>query len=128
MLRGLAIQVGRALGAASACPNIARPRIDGISGKIKSIIKSSAAGTDEVTAIIELLNKSESEGARSVAANQVGCTAAERQLADLESVSTPTPQSNAPASAAAQPLGLIGSVAPAAPLGLPSWIRDGAVV
>lgn len=95
VLRGLASQVGRALGAASACPNIARPRIDAIAAKFSSVIKSSAANQDEFNAVVEQLNTAESEGARAVAGKQTGCSSAERQLADLENASAPAPQSGA---------------------------------
>ncbi len=47
MLRGLAVEVGRVLGAASACPNIARPRIGAIASRVTAIIKSSAANAEE---------------------------------------------------------------------------------
>jgi len=67
MLKGLASEAGRVLGAASACPNIARPRIAALASKITNVIKSSAGSADEGAAIVALLNDSESEGARSVA-------------------------------------------------------------
>ena len=50
MLRGLAVEVGRVLGAASACPSVARPRISAISSRITAIIKSSVADPDETAA------------------------------------------------------------------------------
>ena len=43
----LATNVGRVLGAASACPGIAHARIKGISDKITTAIKSSLASEDE---------------------------------------------------------------------------------
>jgi branched-chain amino acid transport system substrate-binding protein len=106
MLRALAGRVGVVLGAASSCPNIHRARINAIADKIAGVIKSS----DESAAIFELLNKSQSEGARSVAAKQTDCAAAERQLADLESASSPEHQASAAAAApvTAQPAGFTG--------------------
>lgn len=95
VLRGLASQIGRALGAASACPNVARPRIDRIAAKFNSVIKASSANQDEFNAVVEQLNKAESEGARAVAGKQTDCSTAERQLADLENASAPAPQSGA---------------------------------
>ncbi len=89
MLRGLAVEVGRVLGAASACPSIARPRIGAVTNRITAVIKSSVAGPDDAAPIFELLNNSQAEGSRSVSARQTDCTAIERQLADLEKISTP---------------------------------------
>ena len=122
VLRGLASQVGRALGAASACPSVARPRIDAIAAKIDSVIKSSAANQDEFNAIVEQLNKAESEGARSVAEKQTDCSSAERQIADLE-------QASAHQSGAIQPAAVPVQQAAAAVRGLSdNEIRFGASV
>jgi branched-chain amino acid transport system substrate-binding protein len=85
VLKGLAVQAGRVIGAASACPAVSRPRIAAIAGKITDVIRSSAPSADEGTAIIVLFNDSESEGAHPVAGKQADCVLAERQLADLES-------------------------------------------
>jgi len=93
MLRALAAQAGSVLGAASSCPNISPTRIDAIIGKIASVVKSSLPNGDENTAILDLFNKSQSEGARLVAAKQIDCAIAERRLADLELASSPAPQS-----------------------------------
>jgi branched-chain amino acid transport system substrate-binding protein len=100
MLRGLAVQAGRVLGAASACTSISRPRIAAIAGKITDVIRSSAPSADEGTAIVALFNDSESEGARSVSGRQTDCTLAERQLADLEGASASSAQGASPAQTA----------------------------
>ena len=94
ILRGLASQAGRVLGAASACPSIARPRVKALADKIAEVIKNSASGQDESNAFVELFNQSIANGARSIAAKQDSCTAAERQLAGLENASAPIPQSS----------------------------------
>jgi branched-chain amino acid transport system substrate-binding protein len=105
IMKALAGRVGLVLGAASSCPNIPRARIDAIADKISGVIKSS----DESASIFELFNKSKSEGARSVAAKQTDCAATDRQLADLESASSPDRQaSTVPAPATAQPAGFTG--------------------
>lgn len=97
VLRALANRVGRVLGAASACPNVARPRIKGISDKITDVIKSSSAGEDESRSIMDLFNGSYLEGTRAVNTKQTDCATADRELADLESASAPAsaPQINA---------------------------------
>ncbi|MGO9547218.1 MAG: ABC transporter substrate-binding protein [Rhodomicrobium sp.] len=89
MLRALAGQIGRALGAASACPGIERTRIAGIAGRITEVIQSSAANEDESNGILELFHKAQSEGTRSIPANQTGCAAAERRIAELENAASP---------------------------------------
>ncbi len=97
VIRALAGRVGRVLGAASACPNVARPRIKGISDKITDVIKSSSAGEDESRSVMGLFNGGYLEGARAVNTKQTDCATADRELADLESVSSPesAPQMNA---------------------------------
>ncbi len=93
-LRGLVSRVGHLLGAASACPGVARPRIRSISDKITDVIKSSSVGEDESKAILDLFNANYLEGSRAVNTRQTDCGTADRELADLESASTPGPQMN----------------------------------
>ena len=88
-------RVGHLLGAASACPNVTRLRIERISDKITDVIKSSAVGEDESKAILDLFNANYLEGGHSVNTKQTDCAAADRELADLESASAPAPQMNA---------------------------------
>ena len=111
MLRGLAAEVGRVLGAASACPTIARPRIGAITNRITAIIQSSGGEPDETAAIFELLNNSQSDGSRSVSARQIDCAAIERQLADLENISAPGAPAAAPAAGPARPIAFAGQAA-----------------
>ncbi|MGO9547219.1 MAG: ABC transporter substrate-binding protein [Rhodomicrobium sp.] len=127
MLRGLASQVGRVLGAASVCPGVAGTRVKGISSRIIEVIKTTAPGEDEIAAIVEVFNKSVSEGARSIGAKQTDCATAERQLADLENASAPAPQSG-PA-ITAQTAGLTGQETASSVHGITaSEIRFGASV
>lgn len=93
-LRGLVSRVAQSLGAASACPNVARHRIKAISDKITDVIKSSSAGEEERKAIFDLLSASFLEGGRSVSTKQTDCATADRELADLESASAPAVQMN----------------------------------
>jgi ABC-type branched-subunit amino acid transport system substrate-binding protein len=94
----LASRIGHLLGAASACPNVARLRIKSISDTITAVIKSSAVGEDESKTVLDLFNTNYLEGSRSVTTQQTDCAAADRNLADLESASAPapTPQIAAP--------------------------------
>jgi ABC-type branched-subunit amino acid transport system substrate-binding protein len=115
MLRGLAVQAGRVLGAASACASIARPRIAAIASKITEVIRSSAPSADEGATIIVLFNDSESEGARLVGGRQTDCALAERQLADLEGASASSVQNASSAQIAppAQTASIVPQAAPA---------------
>ena len=93
-LRGLVSRVGHLLGAASACSNVARPRIRSVSDTITAVIKSSAVGEDESKTVLDLFNTSYIEGSRAVTTKQTDCATADRELADLESASVPAPQMN----------------------------------
>jgi ABC-type branched-subunit amino acid transport system substrate-binding protein len=128
VLRALAGRIGRVLGAATACPNVARPRIKGISDKITDVIKSSSVSEDESKSILDLFNGSYLEGGRNVASKQTDCAAADRELADLENASSPVPQINTMASTA-QPAAFATQVAPGAVRGVTdNEIRFGASV
>jgi branched-chain amino acid transport system substrate-binding protein len=122
ILRGLASRAGLILGAASACPGVARARIETVAGKISEVVKS-LGGASESTAILALFDDSLAEGKRSVTAQHTDCALAERQLAELETASAATPPSApapvlAPPQAVAQAAPLIqpqGALPPAAP-------------
>jgi branched-chain amino acid transport system substrate-binding protein len=110
MLRGLAVQAGRVLGAASACATVSRPRIAALASKITEVIRSSSLSADEGSTIVALLNDSEAEGARSVTGKQTDCVLAERQLADLENASASPAQTGSIGTPVSQ-----AHAAPAAP-------------
>lgn len=109
VLRALAVRVGKVLGAASACPSIARSRIKGISDKITDVIKSSSPTEEDSKSAVDLFNASLAEGSRSINARQADCADADRELADLENASAPVS-----ASQSAQPsqASIMASTAP----------------
>jgi branched-chain amino acid transport system substrate-binding protein len=108
VLRALASRVGRVLGAAAACSDVAPQRVKGIADKITDVIKTSAGNEDEGSSILDVFHKSQSDGAQSVTAKKVDCASADRELSDLEAASAPSPQiSNAP-QAPAQTMALSG--------------------
>lgn len=82
--RQLSGRVGRILGAASACPNIARARIKSVTEKITEFIKASTASNEEVVSLIKMFDGSVAEGSRAVLNKQMDCSTADRDLADLE--------------------------------------------
>jgi branched-chain amino acid transport system substrate-binding protein len=103
VLRSLASRVGHVLGAASACPSVARERIKGITDKIADVIKGGASSQDEVSSIFEVFNAGSTDGARAVALTQVDCATAERELSELENASASGAQMSSPAPTMAQP-------------------------
>ncbi len=129
VLRGMAARLGRVLGAASACPNVAKPRIKVVSDKFTDVIRSSASGDDESKAILDLFNGSYLEGVRSINAKQADCATADRELADLEIASSPSAQPAAISSPAPQSAAFATQIAAAAIRGVSDTeIRFGASV
>src|ERR1700730_17562403 len=98
----LAARVGQVLGAATACRDVARPRISSMTDMLMEAFKISTANEDELNAVQQLYEKSVAEGQSAVKSRRIDCAAAERNLADLEQV-TKTPVSSAPLAASAMP-------------------------
>jgi branched-chain amino acid transport system substrate-binding protein len=96
--QALAARVGQILGAATACHDVARPRITGMNDMLMEVFRASTSNADELTAIRQLYDKSVTDGQNAVAARRVDCGAADRNLANLEKAVTGTP---APAAATA---------------------------
>lgn len=132
VLRGMAARLGRVLGAASACPNVARPRIKGISDKFVDVVRSSSSSEDDSKSTLDLFNGSYLEGVRSVNARQMDCATADREMADLEAASAPAPAPQPfplPAAAPAQAAAFATQVAPGSIRGVSDTeIRFGASV
>jgi ABC-type branched-subunit amino acid transport system substrate-binding protein len=84
VVRDLASRVGPVIGAALACRDIARPRVQVIVDKFAAVIKDAAPGDAERIDLTQQLDRTVAEGRRSVTTGQIDCVAAERQLADLE--------------------------------------------
>jgi ABC-type branched-subunit amino acid transport system substrate-binding protein len=106
--QALAARVGQILGAATACHDIARPRITGMNDMLMEVFRASTSNADELTAIRQLYDKSVTDGQNAVAARRVDCGAADRNLANLEKAVTGTPAAAATTAPAPAP-------APAAP-------------
>jgi len=105
VVRDLAVvRVGQIVGAASACPDIAQPRIQAIVEKFKTVIKGSAVNETEFTGLSQLLDRSIVEGRRAVTGGKTDCRSSERQLADLERSALMTPSSGATIAAFAAPV------------------------
>ncbi|MBJ7533054.1 ABC transporter substrate-binding protein [Rhodomicrobium vannielii ATCC 17100] len=93
VLRTLATRVGYVLGTAASCSNIAQSRVKAVADKFVDVVRTSAASEPESAAILASFKTSLAEGTKDLADKKTDCTAANRDLANLESASTP--QANA---------------------------------
>lgn len=84
VVRDLAGRVGPIIGAALACRDIARPRIQVIVDKFAVVIKEASPGEAERADVTQLLDRAVADGRRTVTTGQIDCASADRQLADLE--------------------------------------------
>jgi branched-chain amino acid transport system substrate-binding protein len=109
VVRDLAGRVGPIIGSASACRDIARPRIQVIVDKFKAVITEASSNEAERSDLTQAFDRSVADGRGAVTTGRTDCRSADRQLADLErSIAGPGP-GLAPSSAAA-------ATAPTAPV------------
>ncbi len=106
VVRDLAGRVGPIVGSASACRDIARPRVQLISDKFAGVIAEASSNEAERSDLTLLFERSVADGRNAVTAGRMDCRLAERQLADIErSIAGSAPNSLAavvaPSSAAA---------------------------
>jgi branched-chain amino acid transport system substrate-binding protein len=107
VVRDLAGRVGPIIGSASACPDIARPRIQAIVDKFTAVIKEASSNEAERSDLTQAFDRSVADGRGAVTTGRTDCRSADRQLADLErSIAGPGPGPSvaavtAPSSAAA---------------------------
>lgn len=103
VVRDLAGRVGPVVGAALACPDIARPRIRAIVNKFATVIREASSNEADRTSLTEQLDRTVADGRNAVTAGQMDCGSANRQLADLErSLAGPASPAPAPPTATAQ--------------------------
>ncbi len=105
VVRDLAGRVGPIIGSASACRDIARPRIQAIVDKFTAVIKEASSNEAERSDLTQAFDRSVADGRGAVTTGRTDCRSADRQLADLErSIAGPGPSVaavTAPSSAAA---------------------------
>jgi ABC-type branched-subunit amino acid transport system substrate-binding protein len=107
VVRDLAGRVGPIIGSASACPDIARPRIQAIVDKFAAVIRENSSNEAERSDLTQAFDRSVADGRGAVTTGRTDCRSADRQLADLErSIAGPGPGPSAaavtgPSSAAA---------------------------
>jgi branched-chain amino acid transport system substrate-binding protein len=92
VVRDLAGRVGPIIGSASACPDIARPRIQAIVDKFAAVIRENLSNEAERSDLTQAFDRSVADGRGAVTAGRTDCRSADRQLADLErSITGPGP-------------------------------------
>ena len=84
VVRDLAGRVGPIVGSASACRDIARPRVQLISDKFAGVIAEASSNETERSDLTLLFERSIAEGRNAVTGGRMDCRLAERQLADIE--------------------------------------------
>src|ERR1700704_39626 len=84
VVRDLTGRVGPIIGSASACRDIARPRVQVIADKFAAVITEASSNEAERSDLTQLLDRHVADGRSAVTAGRIDCRSAERQLADLE--------------------------------------------
>jgi branched-chain amino acid transport system substrate-binding protein len=84
VVRDLAGRVGPIVGSASACRDIARPRIQVITDKFAAVITEAATNEAERSDLTQSFDRSVAEGRSAVTTGRIDCRSADRQLTDLE--------------------------------------------
>src|SRR5712664_589346 len=119
VVRDLAGRVGPIIGSASACRDIARPRIQAIVDKFTAVIVEASSNEAERSDLTQSFDRSVADGRGAVTTGRTDCRSADRQLTDLErSIAGPGPSvaAIAPSSAAA-------ATSPTAPVAAGSPVR-----
>ena len=114
VVRDLAGRVGPIVGSASACRDIARPRVQVIADKFAGVIAEASSNEAERADLTQLFERSVADGRSAVTTGRIDCRLADRQLADIErSIAGPA----APSSLAAviAPSSAVAATAPTAP-------------
>ena len=84
VVRDLAGRVGPIVGSASACRDIARPRVQLIADKFAGVIAEASSNEAERSDLTKLFERSVADGRNAVTTGRMDCRLADRQLADIE--------------------------------------------
>ncbi len=79
-----ALGIGRTVGAAASCPDVARPRIKGIGDQFAAALEKFSSNPQDATAIHDAYDQGVSFGQRAIDTHQTDCATADRDLAGLE--------------------------------------------
>ena len=115
VLRDLASRVGPIVGSAAACQDIARPRFQGVADKFRALIRQASPNDATRDELDRLFERYVNDGRGSVATGRIDCTAASRQLADLERAIAgpgPAPSTGSTQSSVIGPAPASASIAP----------------
>ena len=118
VVRDLAGAVGPIIGAAMACPNIARPRVQVISDKFQAVIREASSNEADRADLARLLDSYVADGRGAVTTGKTDCRNADRQISNLEQslgTSSPAPSGSSLADAIG-PAAANASTAPTQPL------------
>src|SRR5258708_2045611 len=92
VVRDLAGRVGPIIGSASACRDIARPRIQAIVDKFTAVIKEASSNEAERSDLTQAFDRSVADGRNAVTTGRMDCRSADRHLAGLEpAIAGPVP-------------------------------------
>jgi ABC-type branched-subunit amino acid transport system substrate-binding protein len=91
MLRQIAPRLGQVVGAASACPGIAKTRIENAREKVADALKTARTGEADAYSPIKIFEANVTAGAQAITGRQSDCDATERELRGLERVYGPAP-------------------------------------
>jgi branched-chain amino acid transport system substrate-binding protein len=121
IVRDLAGRVGPIIGSASACPDIARTRVQSIADKFQQVIREAATNEAERDDLSRALDRNVTDGRNAVTAGRTDCKSAERQLADLEqSLAGKAPSPSPSLAAVIAPSSATAATAPTAPVPQPA--------
>ncbi|MGJ5072939.1 ABC transporter substrate-binding protein [Bradyrhizobium oligotrophicum] len=84
VVRDLGGRIGPAIGAALACSDIPRPRIQAIIGKFQAVIREASNNDGDRNELTRQFDRSIADGRAAVASGRQDCRRAELQLADIE--------------------------------------------
>src|SRR5260370_2616587 len=84
VVRDLAGRVGPIIGSASACRDIARPRIQVVVDKFTAVIKEASSNEAERSDLTQAFDRSVADGRGAVTTGRTDCRSGARPLADLE--------------------------------------------
>jgi branched-chain amino acid transport system substrate-binding protein len=120
IVRDLAGRVGPIIGSASACPDIARARVQSIADKFQQVIREAASNEAERDDLSRALDRNVTDGRNAVTAGRTDCKSAERQLAELEqSLAGKAPSPSPSLAAVIAPSSATAATAPTAPVPQP---------
>lgn len=110
----IALAIGRTVGSAASCPDVARPRIKGISDQFAAALGKLSSNPQDTNAVRDAYDQGVSFGQRAIETHQTDCATADRDLANLERAPLTLVATDGKPPAAAAPTPTPATVPPAA--------------